>query len=109
VGGQLDGKVLGQRVPSRLRGRVGAGGRGRDGVDRPHGADLHDRPTPAALHHRPGRGLYAVLTDAGEDMLRRMWPVSARVLRETMVEPISADEAATIATGLHRAAAASAT
>jgi hypothetical protein len=35
-----------------------------------------------------------------------MWPVYAHVLRETMVEPISADEAATIATGLHRAAAA---
>jgi hypothetical protein len=47
-----------------------------------------------------------MLTDAGEDMLRRMWPVYARVLRETIVEPINADEAATIAIGLHRAAAA---
>jgi DNA-binding MarR family transcriptional regulator len=53
-----------------------------------------------------GRGLYAVLTDAGEDMLRRMWPVYARVLRETMVETISPDEAAAIAAGLQRATAA---
>jgi DNA-binding MarR family transcriptional regulator len=72
---------------------------------------LADRLEAAGLLRRQpaeddGRGLYAVLTDAGEDMLRRMWPVYARVLRETIVEPISADEAATIATGLHRAAAA---
>lgn len=53
-----------------------------------------------------GRGLYAVLTDAGEDMLRRMWPVYSRVLRETIVEPISAEEAAAIAAGLQRATAA---
>jgi DNA-binding MarR family transcriptional regulator len=76
---------------------------------------LADRLEAAGLLRRQpadddGRGLYAVLTDAGEDMLRRMWPVYARVLCETIVEPISADEAATIATGLHRArAAASAT
>jgi DNA-binding MarR family transcriptional regulator len=56
-----------------------------------------------------GRGLYAVLTDAGEDMLRRMWPVYSRVLRETFVDTISADEAAAIAAGLHRATAAAAT
>lgn len=54
-----------------------------------------------------GRGLYAVLTDAGEDMLRRMWPVYARVLRQTFVETISADEAAAIAAALHRATVAS--
>jgi DNA-binding MarR family transcriptional regulator len=76
---------------------------------------LADRLEAAGLLHRQpahddGRGLYAVLTDAGEDMLRRMWPIYARVLRETMVDPISAEEAATIATALHRAtAAASAT
>jgi DNA-binding MarR family transcriptional regulator len=76
---------------------------------------LADRLTVAGLLRRhpaedDGRGLYAVLTDAGEDMLRRMWPVYARVLRKTFVEPISADEAAAIAAGLHRAtAAASAT
>jgi DNA-binding MarR family transcriptional regulator len=76
---------------------------------------LADRLEAAGLLRRQpaeddGRGLYAVLTDAGEDMLRRMWPVYARVLRETFVEPISEQEAATIATGLQRAtAAASAT
>jgi DNA-binding MarR family transcriptional regulator len=76
---------------------------------------LADRLAVAGLLRRQpaeddGRGLYAVLTDAGEDMLRRMWPVYARVLRETFVETISADEAAAIAAGLHRAtAAASAT
>jgi DNA-binding MarR family transcriptional regulator len=72
---------------------------------------LADRLEAAGLLRRQpaeddGRGLYAVLTDAGEDMLRRMWPVYARVLRETFVEPISEQEAATIATGLRRAAAA---
>jgi DNA-binding MarR family transcriptional regulator len=76
---------------------------------------LADRLAVAGLLRRQpaeddGRGLYAVLTDAGEDMLRRMWPVYARVLRETFVETISADEAAAITAGLHRAtAAASAT
>jgi DNA-binding MarR family transcriptional regulator len=76
---------------------------------------LADRLAVAGLLRRQpaeddGRGLYAVLTDAGEDMLRRMWPVYARVLRETFVEAVSADEAAAIAAGLHRAtAAASAT
>jgi DNA-binding MarR family transcriptional regulator len=71
---------------------------------------LADRLEAAGLLRREpaeddGRGLYAVLTDAGEDLLRRMWPVYARVLSETFVEPISADEAAAIAAGLHRATA----
>jgi DNA-binding MarR family transcriptional regulator len=76
---------------------------------------LADRLEAAGLLRRQpaeddGRGLYAVLTDAGEDMLRRMWPVYSRVLRETFVDTLSADEAAAIAAGLHRAtAAASAT
>lgn len=76
---------------------------------------LADRLAVAGLLRRQpaeddGRGLYAVLTDAGEDMLRRMWPVYARVLRETFVQTITADEAAAIAAGLHQAtAAASAT
>lgn len=74
---------------------------------------LADRLAVAGLLRRQpaeddGRGLYAVLTDAGEAMLRRMWPVYARVLRETFVETISADEAAAIAAGLHRATAAAA-
>jgi DNA-binding MarR family transcriptional regulator len=53
-----------------------------------------------------GRGVYAVLTQAGEDMLRRMWPVYSRILRETFVEALSAEEAAVIAAGLDRARAA---
>ena len=50
-----------------------------------------------------GRGYYAVLTDGGEKMLRRMWPVYAGVLRETFVDPLSEDEAGAIAVGLQRA------
>jgi DNA-binding MarR family transcriptional regulator len=63
------------------------------------------RREPAPHDHR---GLYAVLTEAGEDMLRRMWPVYSRVLRKAFVEAISADEAAVIAAGLDRATAAAA-
>jgi DNA-binding MarR family transcriptional regulator len=74
---------------------------------------LADRLEAAGLLHREpakddGRGLYAVLTEAGNDMLRRMWPVYSRVLRETFVEAINADEAAVIAAGLDRARAAAA-
>src|SRR4029453_12976669 len=47
-----------------------------------------------------GRGYYAVLTDEGEQMLRRMWPVYARVLRETFVDPLSEAEAGAILAGL---------
>jgi hypothetical protein len=36
-------------------------------------------------------------------MLRRMWPVYARVLRETFVDPLSDREAGVIAAGLDRA------
>jgi hypothetical protein len=49
-----------------------------------------------------------VLTEAGEEMLRRMWPVYSRVLRETFVEAINTDEAAVIAAALDRAKAAAA-
>ena len=74
---------------------------------------LADRLEATGLLHREpaeddGRGLYAVLTEAGNDMLRRMWPVYSRVLRETFVEAISADEAAVIAAGLDRAKGAAA-
>jgi DNA-binding MarR family transcriptional regulator len=55
-----------------------------------------------------GRGLYAVLTEAGDETLRRMWPVYSRVLRATFVDALTADEAAVIATGLDRAKAAAA-
>jgi DNA-binding MarR family transcriptional regulator len=69
---------------------------------------LVDRLETAGLLRREpaesdGRGLYAVVTDAGEEMLRRMWPVYARVLRETFVGALSPNEAAAIATGLDRA------
>ena len=53
-----------------------------------------------------GRGFYAALTEAGEEMLRRMWRVYSRVLRETFVAAMSADEAAMIAAALDRAKAA---
>ena len=74
---------------------------------------LADRLEAAGLLRREpaqddGRGLYAVLTQAGEEMLRRMWPVYSRVLRQTFVEAISAEEAAVIAAALDRATAAAA-
>ena len=50
-----------------------------------------------------GRGLYAVLTADGSSMLRRMWPVYSRVLRETFVSAITGEEAAVIAEALGRA------
>ena len=69
---------------------------------------LVDRLQSAGLLRREraeddGRGFYAVLTDDGEQMLRRMWPVYARVLRETFVDALSQDEARAISAGLERA------
>jgi DNA-binding MarR family transcriptional regulator len=69
---------------------------------------LVDRLEAAGLLRRQrteddGRGFYAVLTDDGERMLRRMWPVYARVLRETFVDALSEKEAVVIASGLDRA------
>jgi DNA-binding MarR family transcriptional regulator len=49
-----------------------------------------------------------VLTESGEEMLRWMWPVYSRVLAETFVGAISAEEAAAIAAGLDRVTAAAA-
>jgi len=74
---------------------------------------LADRLEAAGLLRREpadddGRGLYAVLTGAGEEMLRRMWPVYSRVLSDTFVAAITGDEAAAIAAGLDRAKAAAA-
>ena len=68
---------------------------------------LADRLEDAGLIRREAaeddrRGLYAVVTPAGEQMLKRMWPVYARVLRETFVAPIHEDEAAVIADALSR-------
>jgi DNA-binding MarR family transcriptional regulator len=68
---------------------------------------LADRLEDAGLLRREvaeddGRGLYAAVTDDGEAMLRRMWPVYAGVLRESFVSAVSADEAEAIAAGLGR-------
>jgi DNA-binding MarR family transcriptional regulator len=49
-----------------------------------------------------GRGLYAVLTADGNALLRRMWPVYSRALREKFVSAISIEEAAVIAAALRR-------
>jgi DNA-binding MarR family transcriptional regulator len=49
-----------------------------------------------------GRGLFAVLTAEGNTLLRRMWPVYSRALRETFVSTITKDEAAVIAAALGR-------
>ena len=69
---------------------------------------LVDRLEAAGLLRRErteddGRGFYAVLTDDGERMLRRMWPVYAGVLRDTFVDALSENEAGVIASGLDRA------
>lgn len=69
---------------------------------------LADRLEAAGLLRREladddRRGCYAVLTDEGDEMLRRMWPVYAGVLRKLFVDTIAADEAAAIAAGLGRA------
>jgi DNA-binding MarR family transcriptional regulator len=68
---------------------------------------LADRLEDAGLIRREAaeddrRGLYAVVTPAGEQMLKRMWPVYAKVLREAFVAPIREDEAAVIADALSR-------
>jgi DNA-binding MarR family transcriptional regulator len=49
-----------------------------------------------------GRGLYAVLTADGNTLLRRMWPIYSRALRETFVSAISSEEAALVAAALAR-------
>ena len=68
---------------------------------------LADRLENAGLIRREptdsdGRGLYAVLTAEGNTLLRRMWPVYSRALRETFVSAISNQEAALIAAALSR-------
>jgi DNA-binding MarR family transcriptional regulator len=68
---------------------------------------LADRLENAGLIRREpaqddGRGLFAVLTAEGNTLLRRMWPVYSRALRETFVSTITKDEAAVIAAALGR-------
>jgi DNA-binding MarR family transcriptional regulator len=68
---------------------------------------LADRLGGAGLLRREaagddGRGVYAVITDSGERMLRRMWDVYSRVLRETLVDAVDSGDAEVIAEGLER-------
>jgi DNA-binding MarR family transcriptional regulator len=53
-----------------------------------------------------GRGFYAVITSEGNALLRRMWPVYARVLRDVFVDEVTQSDADAIARGLGRAASA---
>jgi DNA-binding MarR family transcriptional regulator len=57
---------------------------------------LVDRIEKAGLLRREpvpgdGRGAYAVITDQGVEMLRRMWPVYARGIRSEFLEPVGDD------------------
>jgi DNA-binding MarR family transcriptional regulator len=68
---------------------------------------LADRLENAGLIRREpagndGRGLYAVPTTEGNALLRRMWPVYSRALRETFVSAITDEEARLIAAALGR-------
>jgi DNA-binding MarR family transcriptional regulator len=68
---------------------------------------LADRLETAGLIRREpadtdGRGFYAVLTTEGNTLLRRMWPVYSRALREAFVSAISNEEARLIAAALSR-------
>ncbi len=68
---------------------------------------LVDRIEAAGLLRREAcatdrRGCDAVLTPAGRAMLRRMWPVYAGVLRQTVVGRMSDDEATHLAAVLGR-------
>jgi DNA-binding MarR family transcriptional regulator len=70
---------------------------------------LFDRLESAGLVRREPaaddrRSLFAVLTPTGNRMLQKMWPVYARVLRETFVTAVSPAEAKTIGKALGRAA-----
>jgi DNA-binding MarR family transcriptional regulator len=67
---------------------------------------LVDRIEAAGLLRRepvPGdrRGAFAVITDAGVEMLRRMWPVYARGIQALFVEPLG-DDAASVRIALAR-------
>jgi DNA-binding MarR family transcriptional regulator len=94
-----------RRAPDR-RGRMAELAEGLT-VSRGGLTKLADRLEGAGLLRREaadddGRGVYAVITDRGEEMLRRMWEVYSRVLRETLVDAVDAGEASTIAAGLER-------
>jgi DNA-binding MarR family transcriptional regulator len=66
---------------------------------------LVDRLEAAGLLRREAspsdrRGYYAALTEEGERMLRRMWPVYARVLQESFVAALSERDAELLAQAL---------
>ena len=50
-----------------------------------------------------GRGFYAVITDEGSAMVRRMWTVYARVLRDAFASAVEPGEAEVIVSALDRA------
>jgi DNA-binding MarR family transcriptional regulator len=66
-------------------------------VDRIEAAGLVRRePVP-----EDRRGAYAVLTDEGVDMLRKMWPIYARGIEELFLAPVG-DDAAVVRDALER-------
>jgi DNA-binding MarR family transcriptional regulator len=71
---------------------------------------LADRLEEAGLLRRElagddRRGFYAVLTEQGEQMLRRMWPVYSAALRRLLVGTITPEEATVVTEALTRATA----
>ena len=50
------------------------------------------------------RGAYAVLTDAGAELLRKMWPVYARALNDSFASRLDDAEATRVAEALSRVA-----
>jgi DNA-binding MarR family transcriptional regulator len=70
-------------------------------VDRIEAAGMLRRePVP-----EDGRGAYAAITDDGEDLLRRMWPVYERAIEQLFASPVGADADA-LRESLERVAAA---
>lgn len=68
---------------------------------------LVDRVEEAGLLRREAcpndrRGTDVVLTDDGRKMLRRMWPVYARVVQEAFVSALTKEESAVIREALER-------
>jgi DNA-binding MarR family transcriptional regulator len=68
---------------------------------------LVDRIVDAGMLERdttPGdrRGTDVILTDKGADLLKRMWPVYAKVLNERFAEPLSKSRAESLQDALRR-------
>jgi DNA-binding MarR family transcriptional regulator len=69
---------------------------------------LADRLEAAGLLRREpadddGRGYYAAITEDGNELLRRMWTVYSRVLRDSFAAALDENEARMIAAALDRA------